>query len=155
MRDYLPFILSLLLCSCCAVFPGSCSALLLFPGRVWEGSWDAGYSRGRVVDESWSGRVVGKSSASRRPPPLAASACAADLRPSNACAVDLMPQSAFWGSQGTLLAPYGIFLSLLGTFLVTLGDVGFEIRFLHRFGNPKVVQNRSFSGVPKCLKCNK
>ena len=82
---------------------------------------------------SWAsrGQVVGKSWASRRqvvdPPPLAASACAADLRPSNACAVDLMPQPAFWGSQGTLLAPFGTsFLSLLGTRLVTFWGVGFE-----------------------------
>ena len=132
--------ISLLLCSCCAVFPGSCSALLLFPGRVREGSWDAGYSRrpprGRVVDESW-----------RPPSPLAASACAADLRPSNGCAVDLMPQPAFWDSQGTLLAPFGTsFLSLLGTCLVTFGGVGFETRFLHQFGDPKVVQHRCFSG---------
>ena len=107
------------------------------------GSWDAGYSRGRVVDESST-------------PPFAASACAADLRPSNACAVDLMPQPAFWGSQGTPLAPFGTsFLSLLGTCLVTVWGVGFETRFLHRFGEPKVVPNRCFSGVPKCLKCNK
>ena len=136
MRDYLPFMLSLLLCSCWAVFPGSCSALLLFPGRVREGSWDAGYyrrpPRRRVVDES---------SASRRPP--AASACAADLRPSNACAVDLMPQPAFWNSQGTLLAPFGTsFLSLLGTRLVTCWGVGFETRFLRTPKWSKIVAFR-------------
>ena len=100
-----------------------------------------------LVDPSWT---------PRRPPPLAASACAADLRPSSACALDLVPQPTFLASQGTLSAPFGTsFFVTFGDVFVTFWGVGFETRFLHRFGNPNVVQNRSFSGVPKCLKCGK
>ena len=130
VRDYLPFMLSLLLCSCCAVF------------RILFCSSEKG-PRGELGRRIFSSTP---SSTSRRHP-LAASARAADLRPSNACAVDLMPQPPFGGSQGALLAPFGTcFLSLLGTFLVTLGGVGFKTLFLHRFGAPRWSKIVAFRG---------
>ena len=93
VRDYLPFMLSLLLCSYCAV------SRILFCS---SGEGPGGELGRRIFPSTPS------STSSWTPtPPLAASACAADLMPSNACAVGLMPKPAFWGSQGTLSAPFG------------------------------------------------